>query len=159
MLVSHVLARCGSWRSSLKSLRSAIENVCFCMYYMDHPVELQQWDKGNHKPSFAATHDSLGNHPLMETVEEAVNPLPILKKEYAILSRAVHASSKSFRVTGSVKETLLWSAEKPSLSAWSTRERKVIAGLNLLLLVMLRENIAWNKASKLEKSSKSCNSS
>ena len=39
-LVSHVFGNLGSWRSALKALRSCIENVAFCLYYKDHPVEL-----------------------------------------------------------------------------------------------------------------------
>ena len=40
-VVSHVSASFGSWRSSLQSLRSIIENSLCSIYYNDHPVELQ----------------------------------------------------------------------------------------------------------------------
>ena len=42
-LTSHVFASLGSWRSALKALRSCIENVAFCLYYKDHPVEFRLW--------------------------------------------------------------------------------------------------------------------
>src|SRR5262249_46734910 len=48
-LTSHVFSRFGSWRSALKSLRSCIENVLFCLFYKDHPIELQLWHKGRHR--------------------------------------------------------------------------------------------------------------
>src|SRR5580700_8104765 len=42
-LTSHVFGRLGSWRSALKALRGCIDNVLFCVYYKDHPVELELW--------------------------------------------------------------------------------------------------------------------
>src|SRR5215213_4616852 len=48
-LVSHVFARIGSWRSALISLRSCIENTCYCLFYKDHPVELRLWEGGTHR--------------------------------------------------------------------------------------------------------------
>src|SRR5258708_4715768 len=54
-LVSHVLARMGAWRSALKSLRSCLENVAFCLYFKDHAVELVQWKSGKYRPGFAPT--------------------------------------------------------------------------------------------------------
>jgi hypothetical protein len=52
-LISHVLASFGEWRSSLKALRSCIENVMFAMYYKDHPVELQLWMDGRHHLNYS----------------------------------------------------------------------------------------------------------
>ena len=53
-LVSHVLSQHGMWRSALQSLRSMIENVSFCLYYMDHRIELLLWNQGkcHHTISF-----------------------------------------------------------------------------------------------------------
>jgi hypothetical protein len=62
-LTSHVFANLGSWRSALKALRSCIENVMFCLYYKDHPVELILWEKGLHRPQISDFITYLERHP------------------------------------------------------------------------------------------------
>jgi hypothetical protein len=57
LLVSHCLARSGSFRQALKALRSAIDNVLFTLYYKDHPVELRKWELSQHKLSFTELHN------------------------------------------------------------------------------------------------------
>ena len=151
-LVSHVFARCGSWRSALKSLRSSVENICFCLYYMDHPVELQLWESGKHKPGFTATKDYLLSHPRLANLDIAITGLQTVADEYSTLSRAVHASAKSFRMTDDAKTTLLWSSEKPKLGAWETREGHTITALNMLLLSMFREHLQGARLPNLRKS-------
>ncbi len=63
VLVSHVFARMGTWRTALMSLRGAIENVCYCLFYKDHPVELRLWETGKHRPAFSDVHGYLQQHP------------------------------------------------------------------------------------------------
>jgi hypothetical protein len=140
-LVSHVLARLGSWRSALKSIRSCIENIMFCLFYMDHPVELQLWHQGVHKLGFSEMASYLDRHPGVKVLDVDLTGLPQLRDEYATLSKAVHASAKGFRMTADARYTLLWSDARSSLGAWSTREQKVITGLNLLLLGLFREHL------------------
>src|SRR5204862_7086402 len=95
VLISHVFARFGSWRSALMSLRSCIENTCYCLYYKDHPVELRLWESGKHRPPFAEIHGYLASHPDIEPLGSSpVTGLANLKSEYGTLSRAVHASAK-----------------------------------------------------------------
>jgi hypothetical protein len=139
-LVSHVFANLGSWRAALKSLRSCIENVAFCLYYKDHPVEFQLWETGKHKPPISDYLNYLEHHPQRVTVA-SVDPIPHLQTEYSTLSKAVHASAKSFRMTKDVKTTQLWNEAKASLGQWQTREGAVLANLNLLLLAHFRDQI------------------
>lgn len=140
-LTSHVFANVGSFRSALKALRSCIENVAFCLYYKDHPIEFRLWEQGTHKPPISDYFAYLEQHPQRVKVGQ-VDPMPPLSKEYSTLSKAVHASAKGFRMTNDVKTTLLFSEEKPGLNQWATRERVVILNLNLLLLAHYRENLA-----------------
>src|SRR5579863_3506727 len=133
-LTSHVFANLGSWRAALKALRSSIENVMFCLYYKDHPVEFVLWEAGQHKPPIADFISYLDRHP--QRIKEAtVDPIPHIQAEYATLSKAVHASAKNFRMTKDVKTTLLWSSAVASFGQWQTREAAVLLNLNLLLLV------------------------
>ncbi len=118
-----------------------MENVGFCLYYMGHPVELQLWQLGKHRLGFLRIYEYLQHHPKMLGVSSAVTGLEGLKKEFAVLSRAVHASSKSFRMTVDAKSTLLWSSRKESLGAWATRESACVVALNLLLLSLSREQL------------------
>jgi hypothetical protein len=46
VLVSHVAASIGAWRSALQALRSCEENTLAAIYYNDHPIELELWQAG-----------------------------------------------------------------------------------------------------------------
>src|SRR5437867_1900885 len=74
-VISHVLASLGSWRSALKSLRSCIENVCSCLYYKDHPVELELWTAGNHRMDFINLIKYLWRHPELQGVRKSITGL------------------------------------------------------------------------------------
>jgi hypothetical protein len=140
-LVSHVMARLGSWRVALQSLRSCIENVLVCAYYMDHPVERELWEQGRHRIGFTALHEYLGRHPRLSTLSAADNGLEILFQEYTTLSRAVHGSAASFRMT-QTGNTLLWAADSAKLGQWATREARTILGINLLMLSLFRDRMS-----------------
>ena len=140
-LTSHVFANLGTWRSALKALRSCIENVAFCLYYKDHPVEFKLWEKGKHRLPISDYLAYLENHP-QRVVVPSVDSMPQLQKEYSTLSKAVHASAKGFRMTNDIQTTLLWSDAKTSQGAWRTRESDVLINLNLLLLAHFREQLS-----------------
>lgn len=150
-LTSHVFGNLGSWRAALKALRSCIDNLLFCTYYKDHPVELELWHSGRHKPTFSELFTYLDNHPARIDVVN-VDAMPALRTEYATLSQAVHASAKSFRMTKDIKETLLWSAAVEQRGKWQTREKLVIVNLNLLLLALFRTMLTGGAAASLRES-------
>lgn len=139
-LTSHVFASLGSWRSALKALRGCIDNVLFCVYYKDHPVELLLWHAGKHKLSFAEHFAYLESHPDRVQAPE-VDAVSTLRAEYATLSMAVHASAKSFRMTKDIKETLLWSDAVDLRGMWQTREQVVLSNINLCLLAIYRREL------------------
>lgn len=132
LLTSYCLARTGCWRSSLMSLRSALENVLLCVYFKDHLVELSKWPAVRPK----------GFQELMDYFEKffpfsgaaSVNPYGALSAEYGELSRAVHGSSTSFRMTKDMTVPAIWSSEPASCGMWSTRFQKTLRALNLLLI-------------------------
>jgi hypothetical protein len=139
VLNSHVCARHGAWRSALMSLRSSIENTCYSLYYMDHPVELELWYKGEHRPAFSEIHTYLEKHPEIKVLGNSpITGLALIKTEYSTLSRAVHASSKGFRMSPNAREVVLWNADAASLGRWISRERSTLCGLNLLLTAIFR---------------------
>jgi hypothetical protein len=150
-LTSHVFGSLGSWRAALKALRSCIDNMLFCVYYKDHPVELELWHTGRHKPTFSELFTYLDNHPARVTTA-CIDAMPILRNEYSTLSQAVHASAKSFRMTNDIKETQLWSSVSERKGKWQTREKLVIANLNLLLLALFRGDLSGASASGLRES-------
>jgi hypothetical protein len=133
---SHVLAGLGSWRASLKCLRSCIENVLFCEYYKDHPIELRLWLLGKHRLGFSETINYFQKHPDVEGIKNDLAGLGRLQKEYSILSRAVHGSDFNFRMTAAGGTTNLWSSDNRKLNSWSTRERETLIGINLILLTL-----------------------
>lgn len=139
-LTSHVFANLGSWRSALKALRGCIDNILFCLYYKDHPIELRLWHEGKHKLTFAEHFTYLDNHPDRIHVPQ-IDAMPVLRAEYATLSKAVHASAKNFRMTNDIKETLLWSNANEQRGKWQTREQVVMSHINLCLLALFRTDL------------------
>lgn len=140
-VTSHVLAQLGSWRLALRCLRSCIENVMSCEYYKDHPVELILWENGQHRMGFSELINYFRRHPCLLGLSDTVNGIDRLQKEYPILSRAVHSTSVSFRMTGPGDKTLLWSSDRVKLGVWTTREKSTIVGINLLLMALYREDM------------------
>lgn len=139
-LVSHVLAALGSWRSALKSLRSSIENIYQCLYYKDHPVELELWHVGKHRLGFSELNSYLLKHPKFIGVPTTLSGTELIQQEYATLSRAVHGSA-TFRMTQRGTGTNLWSSATAKVGAWETRHAKTLCGINLLLLTIFRDNL------------------
>lgn len=141
LIMSHSLARQGSWRTALMSLRSAIENTLFCLYYLEHPVELSHWKMGRHKLGFAETCNYLSDHPEFFDFNEDTTGISQLKSEYATLSKAVHGSANHFRVTQNGEILGLNNPKKPELGKWSTREKNTIYLLNLVLMVFFKSKL------------------
>jgi hypothetical protein len=77
--------------------------------------------------------------------------LAVLKTEYGTLSRAVHASAKSFRMISGTAGTTLWKASAASLAQWTARERQTLLGLNLLLMTVFREKLQGAQQQSLRK--------
>jgi hypothetical protein len=148
-IVSHVSASFGSWRSSLQSLRSIIENSLCSIYYNDHPIELQLWLKGEYRIGFTELHKYMCKHPMISDVGNDIAGLDIIKDEYATLSQAVHASAQNFRMTKSSSAILLWNTDKSQAGMWSSRERKVIEGISLLFVCLHRDSLIGSKNSNL----------
>lgn len=138
---SHVFARMGAWRASLKFLRSVIENVLNCLYYCQHPVELQQWATGSHRLTFTELVAYMRAHPALIEFTDSEIGIARLKAEYSTLSLAVHGSSESFRMTDSDGGTKIWSSDRARLGGWLTRERHVLGAINLLLAAFFREEL------------------
>lgn len=151
LLISHCLARCGSFRQALKSLRSAIENILFALYYKDHLVELQLWEAGHHKVGFTSLSSYFESHPLIKDLPQNLTGLPDLKSEYSTLSKAVHGSAKVFRMTENLSDIKLWDSNLPSVGKWATREKAVIGALNFLLLGIYRDELSGARHQNLRK--------
>jgi hypothetical protein len=143
-LASHALARVGMWRSALQSLRSCIENVLTCTYYMDHAVELRLWLVAGHRLNFSDLLTYFERHPDLAPLPQVATGLSVLGQEFATLSRAVHGSAASFRMSAAGKPEL-WNAEPAKLGAWATRESKTLTAINVFLLALFREHLSGTK--------------
>jgi hypothetical protein len=108
----------------------------FCQYYKDHPVEMRLWLQGKHRPAFSEIFNYFQKHPDIENLQNDLAGMQGLKTEYETLSRAVHASSSSFRMTSPGGVTNLWSADHIKLNSWLSRERRTITSLNLFLMAL-----------------------
>lgn len=140
-LTSHFLARQGAWRVSLMSLRSCVENTLGGVFYAEHPVELAQWQTGEHRLGFTETMNYLTAHPAFNGISENESGLGLIKGEYGTLSRAVHGSSHLFRMTKAGNISLTNEHSVADLGAWTTREKIVLTGLNLILITFLRQHL------------------
>ena len=142
-LLSLVLAHMAMWRPALQSLRSCIENVLNTCYYVDHPIEFQLWEIGNHRNDFSQLATYFSKHPNVVKYEHSSQRRPDMmahiRSEYADLSKAVHASAKSFHMTrgGEIKIT---NTSNPDYNQWVKRHSETLCWLNFLLIV-LNENI------------------
>jgi hypothetical protein len=135
-VVSHVSASIGAWRSALQALRSCIENVLCAVYYKDHPIERQLWAQSKFVIGFTELLRYCEQHPMLASPGPGVNGLELLKKEYSVLSKAVHASATNFRMTDGAASVLLWSTDGVRASMWATREQRTIEGICLLLICL-----------------------
>lgn len=152
-LLSHTFSRIGSWRASLQSLRSVIENTLFCLYYKDHPVEYELWEAGKYQLPISDYIGYISKHPRFYPIDDNVTGVALLKKEYSTLSKAVHGSSISFRMTN-IEEHFpaLMLTEVPKLNQWITRGKKVMQIVNQILLSMFSEKLQGAKLRNLRKS-------
>lgn len=150
-VLSHVFAHTGYWRSALQSLRSCLENVLQCLYYKDHPIEIQLWHLHKHRMQFSELIKYLSTHPQILDIPKNINPIDNLKNEYQTLSLAVHASAKTFRMTSDPDQIVICSNDKASLGSWSTREKFVLSSLNNLLLILFHEHLEGTQRPNLRK--------
>lgn len=141
-LMSHSLARQGAWRVALMCLRSCIENTLHGIFYMDHPVELVQWNAGSHRLGFTEAVTYVSKHPRFNGISEQQSGLDGIRSEYATLSKAVHGSVQSFRVTKTGEIEGLNVDSLQELNQWVTRERRTLTALNSVLLTIFREHLA-----------------
>ncbi len=151
VLMSHALARQGAWRVALMSLRSCIENTLFGLYYLDHPVELELWELGRHRLGFTEVLNYLSDHPKFINLPPKIIGIGALKTEYATLSKAVHGSSKLFRVTREGEIKGLNVVSHPDFGSWKCRERLTVTSLNMVLLTFFRDNLIGTSNPNLRK--------
>lgn len=150
LLVSYLLARSGQWRSSLQSLRAAIESYLNSLYFMDHPVELQLWNTGGFKTHFTDLLKYQADHPGNVGVSNDKSGLDIIKSEYAVLSRAVHGSAVSFRMSAS-DGPRFFDSTSSNLGMWESRNKAVCRGLSLLMLSLFRGHLGAARKRNLRK--------
>lgn len=147
-LTSLALVAGGLWRSSLKSLRSLIENILHCFYYKDHPIEYRQWDAGKYRPTFQKLFEYFENHPDIIKIPAALQPLPSLKASYSQLSNSVHSSARELRMTDDLNQANLWKTSSASVGQWHSAQKNVLRDINLMMLIILKDSVqgAANKA-------------
>lgn len=150
LLVSYLLARGGQWRSALQALRAALENYTNSFYFMDHPVELKLWEIGNFRTQFSDIIKYMIAHPSNIGISTSQNGIDIIKSEYATLSKAVHGSAVSFRMS-SDEGPRFFDATPSNLGMWETRSKLVSRGLNLLMCSLFREHMLASRKRNLRK--------
>lgn len=144
-IVAHILASTGAWRASLQSLRSFVENALNCAYYMDHPIECRLWSKGGNRLTFSDLHTYFSKHPDLVNYPISSTGIEQLKSEYSELSKAVHGSARSFRMTEGTKGILLWSTDKKDVGMWSARETKAHESICLIYAYLFSDKLNGTK--------------
>lgn len=150
-LISHLLARQGMWRPSLQSLRSCLENVLVCHYYLDHLVELRLWERGEHKIGFSELKTYFEMHPDFKKITDSnLIGLVQLKAEYSELSKSVHGSS--FFMGDNDNMPNVYIPDMAKLGQWTTRHKNTIKALNLFMLTFHREKLLGTAYPAMRKS-------
>jgi hypothetical protein len=149
LLVSHVNASFGAWRSALKALRSLLENTLCGLYYKDHPVELELWLSGKFRISFSDLYNYFIKHPSLAGISRNLIGLDVVSQEYSTLSKAVHASTIDFRMTDRASTVLLWSQQKSKCSMWQSREKRVVESVCLLMICLFKDELQGTKKTAL----------
>lgn len=142
-LQSFTLAHLGMWRAALQSLRGCLEGVVRTLFFIEHPVEFNWWQRHTYKLSISATlSDYFPKHPRIAAIPipDLISFPQILTKEYAELSRAVHASAKSFNMT-KAGDIAVSTASPADYGAWFTRHRNTLGGINRLLVAFFAESL------------------
>ncbi len=150
-LMSHVFASAGAVRPALQTLRSGLEDIATGLYYAEHPVEFERWNRGKHRLTVSELFSYFRTHPRLEDRPASVCPLGNLESEYSSLSRAVHGSAVNFRMTGDSDGNIVWKGDKVALSKWNTRHTQVLRGCNLLLLNLFSEELEGTKRRDLRR--------
>lgn len=145
LLASLILARLGSWRISLKSLRSALENIGKYIFYKDHPIEEKLSHAGSYKFSHSDYLKYVETFPFLIKPPGAIFPVQDLQKEYAVLSKAVHSSGHRFRMSTHGTLPQMWVNSTPDLNQWIDRERRVLSAINRIFLIFHNELIEGTK--------------
>lgn len=138
-LLSLVLAHTAMWRPALQSLRSCIENILNTCYYVDHPVEFQLWQNGNHRNSFSGLTRYFSEHPDVadynRSSRHSPNVIAQIQSEYSALSKAVHASSKQFYMTKG-GSTVITHPNISDYNQWNKRHCETLLWMNFLLVIL-----------------------
>lgn len=150
-LLSHLLCRIGSWRASLQCLRACIENILFFIYYKDHPIELKLWDVGKNKLPISDYLNYYYDHPNHIVVPANIDSKVLLKAEYSTLSKAVHGSSVSFRMTKEDDFPSIMLPKIERLNMGMSREKSVLFLINLMFINLFVDHLQGAKLRELRK--------
>ena len=135
-LLSLVHAGNGVWRSSLQALRSFIENATGAIYYSEHPVEAKRFVSADFRLTWSQTKEYFNTYPYASAAANfRTSAITALASEYADLSKAVHGSSESFRMTAGRQFPLLCSSDRIKIGAWRTRALASAKAINSVLLL------------------------
>jgi hypothetical protein len=145
ILLSHVHASYGCWKSALQSLRGFLENSLSSIYYHDHPVELQKWKAGKYRISPRDLREYIYTHPKIELVAAATQLPQALEAEYVTLSRAVHSANDLFRMTKADGSTNIGTPKAAELGKWTTREKTAINIISTVLIAFLSDELEGAK--------------
>lgn len=140
-LTSIALVASGLWRPALKSLRSLIENILHCLYYMDHPIEYRHWESGIHRPTFQKLFEYFESHPDLSKLSPNLQAVGSLKSHYSHLSNAVHSSAKDLRMTDDLNPANLWKTSSSSIGKWAATQKNVLRDINLLILPLFSNSL------------------
>ena len=149
-LLSHFFAWIGSWRPSLIGLRSAMENIFHSLYFKDHQVELKKWESGSFKISMNELINYIKDHPDIKDYPSTLNCSSEISKEYDKLSKAVHASAVSFRMTDfQTNFPSLMYQDSIHYNQWQSREKSFFKIINMILILFYKEHLQGSKLPEL----------
>jgi hypothetical protein len=122
------------WRSALISLRSFMESYLCFIYFKDHPVELELWQKGDFRLEPKGLRQYCVKHPKICRYALSKAAAARLDNEYAKLSGSVHGSKVDFRMTSPSSYPAIATSDAARLKSWQGLQTQVVRNSLLIFL-------------------------
>lgn len=132
---SFFLALLGQYRSAHMHMRSSIELSLQLLYFLHHPIEYQQWKKGDFVIKFDKLTEYLNKHPFFRV--DVSDILQNILSNWKHFSKHIHGESPIFfQCEKDVRKTNSFSQK--DFGIWKSNFEKNVYYLNKLFLLFFK---------------------
>lgn len=142
---------CVNLKGGVGKTALAVNFSAYCGSQGKRTLLIDLWEAGRHRLAFHQIETYFSGHPALEGIPPAVHCVELLSTEYSTLSRAVHGSAVSFRMSASDTGTQLWSDDVARVGKYESRQKATLIALNQLLLCLFRDHLQGAVLANLRK--------